>query len=703
MTMEVVQGIDEGGMEAAMQEKPEGHKISELEALYRDADDFDKELFAEQRSNILLVAGEHYSKLRSNFYRRLRDARSISNEQKIRLTKNHIQKITDSYVNHIVSTAPGVGFEPANQSELQDQKAAEMNKAVWEMAKSKHGLDEVIQEWAGDFVEIGEVGVKVFWDPMAGENQTGGFQFEEFYGFNFLVDPSATSFKKAAWCCIRKMVNVKELKAMFPGEDNAKFIQEGSNETFTIFDRGRGGYQKSKDQCLVREFYFRPCAQYPSGYYYITVKDKILYEDSFPGGKFPIVFKPFRRLQTKARGQSIVKVLRPYQMEINRASSKIAEHQITLGDDKLLIQHGTKVTAGASLPGVRSVNYTGAAPTVLQGRDGSQYLNYAVAQISEMYSAANVSEKDEDAVAGQNDAYAMLFRSASQKKKFQIYIKKFEQFLVEVCELYLDLARYHLPDDAVVQMVGRKEQVNIPEFRSTGPLCYKIKISAQASDLETKFGNQLSLNHLLQYVGPQLGKEDIGKLIRAMPYCNLEESFNDLTIDYDSAKNDILALDRGETPPVHPNDPHQYMIKKLTARMRQPDFDYTAPEIQFNYAERIKAHEQFVAEQVKAEQAAKAGFIPTGGYMVTCDFYIQTDPKDPSKVRRVRMPSEALQWLLDKLDGQGATLDSLEGMNKQNLAEIARMVTGGNEMPPQMGEAMPEGETNGVGAAVDVG
>lgn len=338
-------------------------------------------------------------------------------------------------------------------------------------------------------------------------------------------------------------------------------------------------------------------------------------------------------------------------------------------------------------------------PKVLAGRDGSQYANYMIGQITEMYNAAAVEEKSED-VTGQLDVYALLFRSASQKKKFQLYIKKFESFLIEVCKLYLELARYHFPDDMVIKMIGSKEAVNISEFKNSDPLCYKIKVTAQSDDIETKMGKQMVLNHALQYVGNKLEKEDIGKLMKLMPYANFDQSFDDMTLDYESATNDILALDRGEQPPIHPEDPHEYMIRRLTSRMRQADFQFKAPEIQNAYAQRLAAHEQYKAAQLKQIQAAQAGFIPTGGYLVACDFYVQTDAKDPSKTRRVRLPSEALQWLVDKLETQGASLDQLSTMNQANLAQIAQMVGGpegaNSALNQEQGNTMPEGQANGT-------
>lgn len=690
-----------------VEKKASSHSISDLEKLYMDADELDKELFAEQRSNILLYSGEHYNRQRSKLYQRLRDAKSLTEEQRLRLTKNHTQKIVDEYTNHVLSSAPGVGFEPANESELADQKTAELNHAVWEFARNKYGLDEETQNWAEDFTQIGEVALKIFWDPRAGEATgafdendqpifTGDMCFEEIYGFNLLIDPTATDHKKAKWMCLRKMVSVKKLKAMFPGEDNDKFIQESADQTYTIFDRGRAGFQKTKDQCMLREMYFRPCFEYPEGYCYFFVKDKILFESPLPAAKFPIVFKPLRKLKTRARGQSIIKTIRPFQAEINRAASKMAEHQVTLGDDKVLLQQGTTLTSGKVLPGVRSYNYTGIEPKIMAGRDGSQYAAYMAQQITEMYNACGVDEKDE-AQTGQLDVYALLARSGRQKRRFKLYIMRFEQFLIEVAQLYLELARYHYPDETIIAMVGKNEEVNIEEFRGQDPLCYKIKIVPQAEDVESKLGQQLSVSTILQYTGNQLNREDIGKMIRTMPYANMEEAFGDLTLDYDSATNMILALDKGKQPPISQADPPLYMIKRLANRMRQADFQFLDPAIQENYLAAKVKYQEIQAEQLKAIQMGEAGFIPTDGYLVSCDFYVQTDAKDPSKVKRVRLPSGSLQWLIKKLETQGSSLDQLDSINQENLAQIAQMVSGSDSGASQMPQGQPaQASANGA-------
>lgn len=699
-----------------MQKNSTEHDVADLNALYLDGDSCDTAVFAEQRSNLLLVAGEHYNRRHSQFYRRIRDSRELSSEQKLRLTKNHIQNICKIYANNIISVTPGVGFEPKDEQSIQDQKAAELHHSVWQYLSDKHDIQSsLIDQWCDNFIQLGETITKIFWDPNAGEVKayeqkvdeegnpvhldsqgeetlepvdqfgqphqmapdmslpvfTGDFVYEEVYGFNLLRAPQARRLDDSPWLCVRKMVNSKEWAKRYEhDEEKAKMFQPSGEDTFVVFDSGNGGYKKVEGMSMVREFYFRPCPEYPNGYFYLSTKEGIFERGELPGGIFPIVYEQYEKIQTTPRGRSPIKHMRPYQIEINRSASKMAEHQITLGDDKILIQNGTKVSPGVALPGVRAVNYTGQEPKVMEGRSGAQYLEYMAGQIQELYMVMNVAQDTEKSDA-QLDPYALLFRSASQKKNFQRYTKRFEHYLMNVCKTSLRLAKIHLPEDQIIWAVGKSEQVNIAEFKNSNDICYQIVVEAQSDDIESKLGKQLVLNHVLQYVGTQLKPEDIGKLMRQMPYANFDGSFDDMTIDYDSMVNVELALDRGEQPDTSSQDDHVYAIKRLKLRTRKPDFKFLSPQIQQAYQMVIQQHEQLEAQRQVTLQRAEQGYIPTGGQLLGCDFFV-TDPANPSKTRRARIPSESINWLVTQLEAQGQGLEQLETMDPGAQEGIAQ-------------------------------
>ena len=689
--------------------------IDDLNKCYREADEVDTEIFAEQRSNILLVAGEHYNRRNSNFWNRVRDSEKLNSDQKIRLTKNHIYRISKIRKNVILSHAAGVRVLPNNESELQDQKSAELNQAVWSYAKIQQHFRKKTRAFVSDFFDIGEVACKIYWDENAGSlvayeqsvGEDGMPEMEEdgspkkgnpvFSGdliierilpFNLLREASAKTMEDSSYFIYRKAVPYDVLMEMVgDDEDKQAIVKKGQDDTYFVFDSNRQNYGKDKDICTLREHYYKPSPQYPEGYFFISTENGILWEGPLPFGEFPIVYEGHDEIPTTPRHRSPIKQLRPYQIEINRAASKIAEHQVTLGDDKLVVQAGAKVTQGSLLPGVRTIQVSGMAPTVLPGRAGDQYFQYVEGQIAELYSAAMIAEELEE--KGDQDAWAGLWKAVRHKKKFVIDAEKFESFMTGVCGLYLRLAKHYFDDNMVVTMVGKSERVNISEFKNTEPQQFQIKVEATDDNLETMMGKQLMLNHILQYSSGQLEKEDIGRLVRLMPFANGEKSFEDLTMDYDRATNVVLALDRGDAVMPNKYDKEPYMVKRLTARMAQSDFMFLDPQIQENYANLAGLYEQQEAEKAKQMQAMQADFIPTEGANIKVAWYIP-DPTNSKRSIQATLPASAINWLVERLKDQGASQEQLM-MNGAGSADVVQKYNELGAGGQQQQQQQPEG------------
>lgn len=677
----------------------------DLDKLYTESEECDKQDFAKMRSGLLMVAGDHYSR-RGNQFGRIRQGAELQENVRIRLTKNHLGRIIRRISNTIVTVAPGVTISPKHKTELQDKKSADLANAVWADVKERNDFPMLVQQWVDDFIGLGEVWTKIYWDesagPVVGHNQMvdemgvpmvdpmtgepvaneespvhqGQLKFEEVFAFNVLRDPSAQAVKDSPYYCIRKSVKADKLKQMFP--DQAQKLNGGNDQSFMVFDVGQGYRRNKKDEILVKEWYFKPCAEYPSGHYYIHCSGVILDEGALPEGIFPVVCERYEYIQTKCRGMSAVEPLRHSQLELNRAASKIAETQITLGDDKLILQNGSKVSAGASLPGIRTVTTSGGAPTILPGRSGDQYVAYAQNTISEMYQLADLEEDEFD---GNLEPHTLLYRAASQKKKFVRYIKPFEGYLKRVCQTAMRMSKYYIPDDMVVFSVGRSEAVNIPEFKNDTDQSLSIIVEPQADDIETKLGRQLTIQHALQYVGNQLDQNMIGKLIRGMPYANGDDMFSDMTMNEDMATNDLLALDRGDQPVINESQPHDFLVNKATMRQNQADFFMLPPDVQQSYSDYIAAHLDVVKQQKEAMLRAESGFIPDGGAMIGVDYFIQ-DPNNPERTRRARFPYDAINWLMQKLQDQGQTMNT---MNSLPDSAKAAMGQAGQETPTAQG------------------
>jgi len=686
------------------------HNIEALNQHYRDAESCDDEIFSEMRSNLLLVSGNHYSKKTTSFFTRVRQTQRLNETQKLRLTKNHIHKITRHYIQAIAGKVPGVIPAAQNEMDMQDKKAADLNLAVWSDFRHRYNLKEKFNEYIQNFVELGEMCAFIYWDPNEGDVKgyeplvdeqgqpamdemgqmvpdtekpifTGAFQFKNIPGFNLLRAPQAKSMKASPYHIVREMVEKEELLSAY-GEDESKkrIIGDGDTGEFIVFDTNKKQYRSEESQVLVRYHFFRPCKQYPQGYYYISTERGILEEAEIPFGIYPIIWQGFDTYSTNPRGYSIIKIARPYQAEINRASSQAATHQITVGDDKIIYQGGTKMAPGALLPGVRGITYQGAAPQILPGRDGGQFLPYIESQISEMYSACMLEEINMENESGQIDPYTLLFRSASSKVKFSRYIEKVEAFMKAFCQVTLELAKHYLPDDAFIQAVGKSEAINIQEFRATVPLSYQIKVEEQSADISDRLGQQLALNHLIQYAGQQMDAKQLALLAKEMPYLKNTQIVKRLTVEYDNAENDMLQIERGQMPFVGPYADNKIYIDAVTHRMKQADFQMLPPNVKQIYDQYLGIHEDQQAQKMQAQQAAKDGFIPTGGSLITVQMSLP-DPQSSSGAKQVRLPYEAIMYLIKKLEAQGATLDDLERMNDGVVLDMMNRM--GQQQAPQ--------------------
>jgi len=510
--------------------------------------------------------------------------------------------------------------------------------------------------------------------------------FEEVYAFNLLRPSEAKSFDDAKYVIVRKMVAKNDLKQMVNDEESLKAIESvGSNE-YKVFDVDDGSYKTTSDETLVREFYFRPSAEYPRGYFYFTLDNaQILFQGELPQGVFPIIDVGFDEVPSSCRSHSIIRTCRSYQKEINRCSSAISNAQLILGDDKILYQSSTNLQYGGTIAGVRGIKYSsGQPPTILSGRSGDQYLNFLNSQISELYNVTNV--KEDPAINAQLDPYALLFSSFKNREGFVEYGEKFERFMVRICETSLRLFKAYVHDDMLIPAIGKNEYINISEFRSTEDLNYVIKVEPRTDDAESMLGRMLSINHILQYVGQNLDKEELGVLIKNLPTLNKSELFSSLTIDYDNAVNDILALDRGEFPAINRYDNHKFLIKRLIHRTKKKDFNLLPEPVRQNYFQKITQHEQIEAEQLQEIEQLKAGFIPSGGYLVPVDFYA-SDPANPAKTKRVRLPYEAISWLVKRLEKQGMSQQTMDQMNHNMLSDMAAMMA---QRIPQEQQGQPE-------------
>ena len=684
------------------------YKIEDLNQNYDDAKHADRMIYAEMRSNILLSAGEHFTKKNTVWWNRIRTSTEVNDSQKMRITKNWIHKYLRLYTNSIFSKAPGATCKPANDTELQDQKSAELNNKVLKYSKRKYKWKSIIRRQVDDYCRIGEVCMKIFWDPDKGDVKgyealvsetgeplfdemgqpvpdeskpilAGGFTFERIFGYQLFRDQHAKDMKESAWLGVEKLYPLKMMKARYANDPEKLKMLVESHDEFVVFDSSKLSYSREKDQVSIREFYWRKCKEYPEGYYYITTESGILHEGPLPFGVFPLFWAGFDEHPSTPRATGFIRVVRPWAAEVNRASSQIALHQVTLSDDKVLYQTGSKVAQGALLPGVRGITYQGQPPTILPGRTGQQYYEYVDRQVQEMEDVLLIDEISKDKVANM-DPQTLLYRTMKQESYFSEYSDKFGDFLVDWHEGFLELAKNYMEDEELIEAIGKDEFGNIAELKNKKNQYYQIEVEQGSETIETKLGRHMTTIQTLQYVGKQMEREDIGKLLVNLPFGNWEDSFGDMMINEKNAKNDMLAMERGEMPPINSRDDSEYNLKAIGKRKKERDFRMLSEQVQMLYQKYEQIHLMKIKKEAEDIKKAQSEFIPTDGAMVGVDMYLPQD--DPEKApKRARIPYGAVEWLVQQLESQGRSLETLENMNQGQMAQLAGSLTGGGQLP----------------------
>jgi hypothetical protein len=696
--------------------------------------------FAEIRTNILLAAGFHHPKYDRFANSRTSIFRDLSQAKKIRITKNHIQVITKFIRNSIQNRAPDGAIFPRNEKELADQKSAELNESVYQFLKTKNELTAFYSKLIHDFVESGESHSKVFHDPHAGdfdgyENEEGDEEdsatedesaetpeheageeeqdeealknprtdkkipkfrgaivYERIPAYRFFTDPDADSQRTNMWCCIQKFFPRKQLIGRYLGDKRkVEIIEKSSKQKQNWFDGFTGIYSENSDEVELREFYFKPCADYPEGYFIYATDSGVLEEGELPDG-FCIFSEVFDESPENPRGYSIIRQAKPYQVEINRAAAAAITESIVLGHSTVLYPAGEKPTTSAIGNGMKGLAYHSVnPPSVIPGQTGQNYIDYMNQQIDEMYRVCLVPQIDEDKNAsGTNDAIAMLGRSLRDKMRFSLYAEKVEGLIIRIIEYSLKLARRYLRDDEVIPIVGKSEAVNIAEFRKTTPQEYSIQVKPRSDDFSSTLGKSIQLQWVLQYVGSQLPPEAIAAIVRELPFLSKDAIMKDYTVYKDQADALILSLDRGEVPFFFERTNHEYMISRITTRMNQNDFPLLPQKVQLNYLDRLQLHDQVMVQQQQQAAAATSGFIPSGGGLVSADYYI-TSPE--GKQQRVRLPYEAVDWLVKRLADQGTQVDKITNMPLAAQADLGNAMGAAQQQqgmaPPQQSGGMP--------------
>ena len=139
-------------------------------------------------------------------------------------------------------------------------------------------------------------------------------------------------------------------------------------------------------------------------------------------------------------------------------------------------------------------------------------------------------------------------------------------------------------------------------------------------------------------------------------------------------------------------DNHTFVIQALSHRMKKSDFKFLPPQVQQLYQQKVQMHEATFQQQQMAVQQQQLGMIPQGGFLTT----VNASWENPAtgRVERIKIPSEAVKWLVDKLNAQGAFVAEQAELPMQSQANMAAGLE--QQSQPQTEAPIPEAVSQGV-------
>lgn len=694
---------------------------AELGEMARKSEDLDRAIFAEMRNNAQLVDGNHYDRNR-NFYdygRRPGDAYRYESGKRLRIVKNYIGTIHDEKHNALITDCPEPVILPVSEDEIQDRKCAEIARSVWDDIKRKNNWDCLKDLLASHFLTFGECACYIRFNELQGkflgyeaaQNETGeyeqmsdpygepvmdemgneayeedenkamfegGIEIEYIVPFNILRAPGILDLSKSPYYGIKDPITLEELKKRFDLERQEidQISQNMGGTNVYLYDSNTNAVEEKENMAILNTWLFKPTRECPYGYFYVECGQKILQQGDIPYGVFPLIIATQAESSASPRGKSFIRQIRPEQINLNRLASKRAEHSTTIGDDKLVITDGGEVDKEFNYPGIRTLSLSGGDIKHLPGRDGSQFNESIQMDKKDMYEKSRTigdydMKDDHGAGKSSSNLYSLLFRSLSQKRKNSNLIKRFERFLTEVCTVSVRTAQVFYDEYNLIKTAGKQEFVNIAEFRNLEEQSYDIKVEAVTEDLNSVFGRQLTLQHLLQYAGKNLEPGQIAKIYRDMPFAGKEDIFKDLLIDVKNGDNMILALDRGDQFQPDPLDNPEYMSKRIIERMRESDFKHLQPQLQQQYNMTLESYKMLHQQKLEMMKQVNAGMIPATGPLVRAEVWVETiGARGQPKTAKMEIPSHALEWLYQRLQEQQAITPGLQTLTDVEVKKL---------------------------------
>ena len=647
-----------------------------LNRYYDEAVHNDSQAFKEMRQCIRLHTGKQLYAGKDAPPGRGMGYGAKGGHDELKIVLNHIPRIAGVYLNEILSHAPDISVVVTDEGNILAGRLAKMNKYVWEEHKKKSRLyEEKMRLEILNGIITGEIAVKLYWD-----SEKNWVKEEPILPFDLLRAPGITDIGDSPWYIHRKIYREEELRKMYGPQAGSALADEGGssieNTDYLVFNSQSREFSEFRG-VEIREFYLRPNAEHPEGYFVFFMRDRILQQGPLPGGIFPIVIRRLQSSLMLPRGYSFIRTVTATQMEINRAMSQDANNMYHFGADKIVTGARSSISIGENFRGTSHLKVGSYGPLrdsflYVEGSGIPKYMDYVTFLIKQMDYQVNLQSKMEEKKDSRSgDIRFLIYSRIRDKERFSTIGTNYEGYVREKAERILSLLRYYLGPQDIIHEGNRADTVLIQDFKNTSDRDYVFSIKSGSDSAEDQLAKQYLAQEVFQYMGKEMTRADKGMFLAHTSVSSDKELLSSYTSDIDSAKNDMILLEKGMRPYIAKTMDFQYKIGVLTERMNNADFIYLSPIVRQNYQQFISLCQQQLAEIEEEKLRLEKNFIPMDGPLVKTD-YLMNMPNESGgqKTERLALPGKSIVWLkkvLDKQQGFQMDMEGLSGDTQNNI------------------------------------
>lgn len=537
-----------------------------------------------------------------------------------RVTINRIRPAVRTELAKITKSKPQFVVIPASNEE-EDVDAAKVGTQAIDFIWRNTNMDEKRFKEALWQITTGTGILKTFWNAKLGDEaqlntldeqgnfaldaqgqeimqtkQLGDIDTKDVSPFDFVFDPAAVEFDDARWCCesiLRTTDDVKDEYDVEVSPDSGLSATNIFNGILACVNGQQTDYKpiKIKNGVIVKEYWEKKSKKYPKGRHITIANTKLLQYEDNPYNRFPYFLFPHNLVPGRVQGSSNIEDLIPVQKEFNKTRTQRRLNQNRTANQRMLVEANSLIDEPTEEPG-EIIEYKRGhqkpmweTPPVEPGHIQAEL----ELQLRDFEDISGIHEISNGTIpTGVKSGIALSFLSEQDDTKFGPIIHNIESTYEKWAQFVLVLMQEYYIEPRMIKIVGKNNQVEVKEFQGSDLRGNKdVKVIAGSAMPKSAAARQdfvLNLWNAKILTDPQ-------KALKLLEFGDIEEVFEDLSIDVNQAKAEQKQWLKGDfshkTRNFYNHDIHVAEHNKFR---KSDDYEKLPPQVQVEVDNHVTEH-----------------------------------------------------------------------------------------------------------------